>query len=44
VEQMRQIKMKRLRPMNGFAKTSQEFAHNYFIKEAGLKQDAPGDP
>jgi hypothetical protein len=30
--------------MNCFAKTSQKFANNDFIKEAGLKQDATGDP
>jgi len=41
---MRQIKIKRLWTMNCFAKTSQKFSHNDFIKEAGLKQDAAGDP
>ena len=44
VKQMRQIKIKRLGSMNCFAKTSQKFAHDHFIKEAGLKQDAAANP
>jgi hypothetical protein len=41
---MRQIKIKRLGTMNCFAKASQKFAHNDFIKEAALEQDAAVDP
>ena len=44
VQQVRQIKVKRLRPMNCFAKASDKLAHYNFIKEAGLKKDAASHP
>ena len=44
MQQVRQIKVKRLRPMNCFAKARNKFTHYNFIKEAGLKKDAASHP
>jgi hypothetical protein len=44
VQQMRQIKMKRLRPMNCFAKARRKFAHDNFIEKSGLKKNSADHP
>src|SRR5262245_47592155 len=44
VKQMRQIKIKRLRSMNGFAETSQKFTHNDLVQALGLKQRSTCNP
>src|SRR5881398_1076573 len=44
VQQMRQIKIKWLRPMNRFPETRNEFAHYNFIEKARLKTDATHNP
>src|SRR5881398_2288917 len=44
VQQMRQIEIKRLRPMNRFPETRDEFAHYNFIEKARLKNDATHNP
>jgi hypothetical protein len=41
---MRQIKIKRLRPMDRFAKAPQKFAHHHFIEKTGLKKDSTDHP
>ena len=40
VQQMRQIKIERLRSMDCFAKARNKFAHHNLIKETGLEKDA----
>ena len=44
MEQLRQIKIKRLRPMDRFTKARHEFAHDNFIEETGLKKDSADHP
>src|SRR6266516_832073 len=44
MQQMRQIKIQRLRPMNSFAKSRNEFAHDDFVEKLGLKKDATDHP
>src|SRR5437870_2380162 len=41
---MRQIKVKRLRPMNCFAKAPYEFANDDFVDEPGLKKNSADHP
>src|SRR5216117_4045442 len=44
VQQMRQIKMERLRPMNCFAKAPNKFTHHDLIEKSRLKKDAADPP
>src|SRR5204862_6854199 len=44
VQQMWQIKVKRLRPMDRFAKTRHKFPYHHFIEETGLKKNSGGHP
>src|SRR6476661_2967774 len=41
---MRQIKKKRLRPMNCFTKAADEFAHHNFLVKSWLKPNASAYP
>src|SRR5439155_13842841 len=44
VQQMRQIKIQRLRSMNCFSKTRREFAHDELLEKATLKNDTADNP
>src|SRR5258708_6544953 len=44
VQQMRQIKIKRLRAMDRFSKTRRKFVHDNFIEETGLKENSADHP
>src|SRR4029450_14036638 len=44
VQQMRQVKIKWLRPMDRFAKAPYEFAHDDLIEEARVRQNPADHP
>ena len=44
VQQMRQIKIEWLRPMNCFAESPNKFTHHDLIEKARLKKDAADHP